>query len=83
MRVGSGVCVRVCVYGTRLVSVRDASRVSSWCEYEDFEDPGGQNTQSDRRTPYRLVVYLRELPSHAYLPVPVSRPPAPSVASGS
>ena len=30
----------VCVYGTRLVSVRDASRASSWCEYEDFEDVG-------------------------------------------
>ena len=35
---GFGLCVQVCVCGTRLVSVRDASRVWSWCEYEDFED---------------------------------------------
>ena len=34
---GFGLCVQVCVCGTRLVSVRDASRVWSWCEYEDFE----------------------------------------------
>ena len=34
---GFGLCVQVCVCGTRLVSVRDASRVWSWCEYEDYE----------------------------------------------
>jgi hypothetical protein len=30
--------VCVCVYRMRLVSVHDASRVSPWFEYEDFED---------------------------------------------
>ena len=43
---GFGLCVQVCVCGTRLVSVRDASRVWSWCEYEDFEEGGGVVVQS-------------------------------------
>ena len=37
---GFGLCMQVCVcvYRLRLVSVHDASRVSPWFEYEDFED---------------------------------------------
>ena len=55
------------MFGTCLVTVRDASRVSSWCEYEDFEcarsslddvkKPWGGIEEGDEVSPWVSLVF--------------------------